>query len=53
MTAENVVKALIQDAAYAFEFDVTTGQLTEDIISSDGDHGYGHRDRSGFSVAYI
>ena len=36
MNAENVVKALIQDAAYAFEFDVTTGQLTEDIISSDG-----------------
>ncbi|MDD6806474.1 MAG: ATP-binding protein [Clostridiales bacterium] len=36
MNAGNVVKALIQDAAYAFEFDVTTGQLTEDIISSDG-----------------
>ena len=32
MNAENVVKALIQDAAYAFEFDVTTGQLTEDIL---------------------
>ena len=53
MNAENVVKALIQDAANAFEFDVTTGQLTEDIISSDGDHGYGHRDQSGFSAAYI
>ena len=53
MNAENVVKALIHDAAYAFEFDVTTGQLTEDIISSDGDHGYGHRDQSGFSAAYI
>ena len=53
MNAENVVKALIQDAAYAFEFDATTGQLMEDIISSDSDHGYGHRDQSGFSAAYI
>ena len=53
MNAENVVKALIHDAAYAFEFDATTGQLTEDIISSDGDHGYRHRDQSGFSAAYI
>ena len=53
MNAENVVKALIQDVAYAFEFDATTGQLTEGIISSDDDHGYGHRGQSGFSAAYI
>ena len=36
MNSENVVKALISGAVNVFEFDVTTGQIMDDIIGKDG-----------------
>lgn len=36
MNAERIIEALSHDAAYTFEFDVTTGQIEHDIIGSDG-----------------
>lgn len=36
MNTQKIVKAIAYDAAYSFEFDVTTGIIEKDIIGSDG-----------------